>query len=333
MNLPITATKTLNQWFHDNPTFYDEMLLAGDIDEATIGSIHKWYGLRILCDDDNFDRFYERQLELALPRYNKLIRLENTEFDAMVNSYKERQVLDMGSEQGSETSEKTTGLTATENIERDKSTTERIIDDIANTKVRTPNITVEDEGSTSSTSNTDTESHTEGGTTSNGSNVNVSVSKQNPQSISYGQAAVGSIPNLNWEYPSAQSQSEGNNTGATTSDNDSTGSTDTTQSGTSGNTQTTTGTDTNVETGQNVKNKTGSEEDSESRTKGQNGTENNDLETLKTNTNTRREQLTGREGLTPQAALREAMSYVKTSSAFAWLKEQLEICFLSVYDI
>lgn len=333
MILPITATKNLNQWFHENPQFYDEMLTAGIIDEATISNIHKWYGLRTLCDDEHFSIFYERQLELVLPRYNKLIRLENTEFDAMVNSYRERQVLDMGSEQGSENSEKTLNITANESIDRERSDTEVTTDDISNTKVRTPNLTVADDGSTSNTSNTENETHADGGTTSNGSNTNKSVAKQNPQSISYQGAAVGSIPHLDWQFPSSQSQTEGENTGATTSENDTTGSTDTTQSGTSENTQTTTGTDTNTENGQNTRNKIGSSTDSEDRVKGQRNAENGEIETLKTTTGTKREQWTGRENLTPQNALTEAMRYVKTSSAFAWLKEQLDVCFLSIYDI
>lgn len=333
MNLPITATKTLNQWFHDNPTFYDEMLLAGDIDEATIGSIHKWYGLRILCDDNNFNRYYERQLELILPRYNKLIRLENTEFDAMVNSYRERQVLDMGSEQGSETSERNNDLTATENIDRDRTHNNRVVDDTSSTSVRTPDLLVEEEGHNSSTSNSDTDSHSEGSSTSNGTNMGRNVAKQNPQSISYNQAPVGAIPNLNWEYPSTQSQSDGSNTGSTTTENDTDGSTDTTQSGTSDSSQTTTGTDTNVTNGQTVRNENGAVNENEERTKGQNITENGEKETLKTTTGTKREQWTGRDGLTPQDALEKAMRYVKMSSAFSWLKEQLEICFLSCYDI
>lgn len=333
MILPITATKNLNQWFHDNPQFYDEMLTAGIIDEATISNIHKWYGLRTLCDDEHFSIFYERQLELVLPRYNKLIRLENTEFDAMVNSYRERQVLDMGSEQGSENSEKINNTTDNEMREVNSSDTDRSVTDSNSTAVRTPDLTVASDSSNTSTSNADTENHSEGGTTGSGSNTSRSVAKQNPQSISYQGAAVGSIPNLDWQFPSAQNQSDGTSESATTSENDSTGSTDTTQTGTSSDTQTTTGTDTNVNNGQTITNSNGSTEKTEEITRGKRASENGEIETLKTTTGTKREQWTGRENLTPQNALTEAMRYVKTSSAFAWLKEQLDVCFLSIYDI
>lgn len=296
---------TYSEFLSDNPTFWNDRLSNGDIDAATVASIEKWFRNRVVCDDFKFDNFFDRQLDLVLPRYNKLIRLENTEFDALVSIYRERQVTDTGSESGTENN------SISKEGENSKSGTV--------TTVRTPNLRVEDSGTTSSSSSTDTTSHSEGGTTSSGETGNSSVSKQNPQSISYGTAVAGEIPALDWSYPSSQQQSKGTNSGGTTSENDGTGSSDTTQSGTSGNVQTTTGTDTTEQTSAD----SGTISNTETSEKG----------TSITTSNLKREIFTGRDNLTPQDALREAMSYVKQSSAFAWLKDSLEICFLSVYDI
>lgn len=41
---------------------------------------------------------------------------------------------------------------------------------------------------------------------------------------------------------------------------------------------------------------------------------------------------TGRDGLTPQEALKQAMEYVKKSDAFDWLRVELEECFIMVYN-
>lgn len=336
---------TYSEFMLDNPTFWDERLNDGDIDEATVNSIFKWFKHRIVCDDFRFDDYFDRQLDLVLPRYNKLVRLENTEFDALVNIYRERQVTDTGSETGSESN----------SIEKDntvsrsgKTTTVRTPDledetvrtpDLTEHGVRTPELTVEDEGETSSAGHTDNTSHTDGTTNSNNTNDVSSVSKQNPQSISYGSSVAGEIPALDWSYPSSQQQSHSESTGGGSNSSDGTGSSDSTQGGTNHNTQTTTGTDTNTTTTTGTDTSTttrkGTEQTIQDIVDGTTtrGSDVGSKDTSLTKSNLKREIFTGRDSLTPQDALREAMAYVKQSSAFAWLKEQLEVCFLSVYDI
>ena len=336
---------TYSEFMVDNPTFWDERLSDGDIDEATVASIGKWFKYRIVCDDFRFDDFFDRQLDLVLPRYNKLIRLENTEFDALVNIYRERQVTDTGSESGTESNSiekegivSRSGQTTTVRTPDLEDETVRT-PNLTEQGVRTPNLTVTENGETSSSSNTDTTSHNEGETTSTGTNDTSSVSKQNPQSISYGASVAGQVPALDWSYPSSQQQTHGTNSGGGTSESDGTGSTDTSQSGTSENTQTTTGTDTNVNTttgtDTSTTTRTGTEQTVQNVADGTTttGSETGSKDSSLTKSNLKREIFTGRDSLTPQDALREAMSYVKQSSAFAWLKEQLEVCFLSVYDI
>lgn len=305
MQVPITAQITYEEFMIDSPTFFDEMLEDGLIDEATVGSLAKWFNKRIVCDDFNFDVFYERQLELTLPRYNKLIRLENTEFDALVNTYRERQVVGDGSEissgEASRSTSETDALTRGETV------------------TRTPNLTTVTEGETSGTSNSTTSS--EGSTSSQSTTESgtKSVSKAAPQSISYPQTPTDHVPSLDWQYPSAQSQSENESESSSSGTSSNEGSSSSSETGESETTQRETGTETTVKAGTDSRVKSGSESE--------------ETGNSKTTSDLIREQWTGREDLTPQEALKTAMAYVKTSSAFSWLKEQLEVCFLSVYDI
>jgi hypothetical protein len=369
------------------------MLTANLIDEATIGLIHKFFGLRVICDDVNFSRFYERQLDLVLPRYNKLLRFENTEFDALVNEYRERQLVGNASENSKESSDiektdaetridaitrvRTPNLTdtdiSTETGEYDKNGTrtpdltdsDTVSETTSNGRdiTRTPDITVEEnsENVSSSSSSSDSTSSSDGTTAS--TNNNVSVAKQNPQSISYQGTAVGSVPDLDWQYPSSQqqghSESESTSSNSSTSDNDTSttgrneGQTSQTTTGTEHTveeadgeksqtgTHTHTGTETNDEDGTDSRSRsathteTGAETTTENRTGNKNvtGLQSGEIERSKVNNSTARERWTGRTDLTPQQALTTAMAYIKQSSAFVWLKEELEICFLSCYDI
>lgn len=377
--MPITAEITYNQFLIDNPTFFDEKLEDGLIDEATVASIAKWFGKRIVCDDFNFDVFFDRQLDLVLPRYNKLIRLENTEFDAMVNAYRERQIVGTGSETQDNSIDKVTNKTDT----LDKGTTEQrtlnLTEDIDETKTRTPDLTVQDtknlteakdETTTRTPDLTDNEIYNnvhsqtdynsynlDTGKVDELSNSDTSgVAKQNPQSISYQGAAVGEVPALDWQYPSSQTQGTGETHTVTDYQDRMSkhlGTDETTKDGSTTRTHTgeeetvvdgskvTTGTDTTTTTGEDetildhTKHNTGTDtkvtSGSDERTIA--GTEGITEDKSKTTSDTIREQWTGRDNLTPQEALKSAMNYVKTSSAFAWLKDQLEVCFLTVYDI
>lgn len=352
MLTPITAQITYNQFLIDNPTFWDDRIEAGDIDEASVAYIQKWFGRRIVCDDFNFDIFFDRQLDLVLPRYNKLIRLENTEFDAMVNAYRERQITGTGSETTTGSADKTKTGTVDEDITKSKTETPNLTETETGSKnvdkehedTRTPNLVDEQKG-TEINRTLGAVDNTKGGKIiTDGSSDTAGVGKTNPQSISYQGAAVGSVPNLDWQYPSTQTQTEGTNHTEEsynnyverteyddyeteksfngrqtehkgTETNEGTASEDTTTSRTKSNT----GTKTTAET--------------EARDVDTSETESTDTEGTKSTSDLIREIWTGRDQLTPQEALKSAMNYVKTSSAFAWLKDQLEVCFLSVYDI
>lgn len=336
---------TYSEFMLDNPTFWDERISDGDIDEATVNSIFKWFKHRIVCDDFRFDDYFDRQLDLVLPRYNKLIRLENTEFDALVNVYRERQVTDTGSDGGHITDTLTKGTktvhnssdTTTRTPELDTTTTRE--PDLTVTNTRLPNLTVENKNVTNSKNTTQGHSNSHGFNETNGHNGTKAVSKQNPQSISYGSSVAGEIPDLDWSYPSSQQQNYSDNFSHTNNESHSGSSTTSEVHGGSTDNQTTKGSDKNTQVTNGEDVTTVEERGTDTTVKVVNegtshtGSDVNVKEINTSSSNLKREIFTGRDNLTPQDALREAMSYVKQSSAFAWLKEQLEVCFLSVYDI
>ncbi len=127
--------------------------------------------------------------------------------------------------------------------------------------------------------------------------------------LSYGSAGLPS--NLNWNTASGQEENKTGN-----SDN---------SSGTSATDTTVTNNLSDAHTGNNVVAGTtgNSEEGSDSKASSNSGTDNTETMYISA----------GRDGLTPQEALLKAMEYIRQSRAFDWLKDELETCFISVYDI
>ena len=153
----------------------------------------------------------------------------------------------------------------------------------------------------------------------------------NPQSIEYSGTTAGSLPSLDWQYMSNQAQEEGegteHQTGTVTNQGTNTGTVQT--AGTN------TGTDTNVKDNDKTEDKekhtTGTDTHALS---GADETSGNSTEaTSGTDTHTDRERHTGRTGILPQEALKKAKAYIEKSRAFDWLKDELEPCFISIYDI
>ena len=331
--IPITATMTFSEWTTDNPHFYDDRLDLGIIDEATIASIEDWFCFRTLCDDNKFNVFFGRQLDLVLPRYNKLVRLENADFDALVNTYRERQVTGTGSEGETNSKEKTGSKTDEYEIDESKVRTADLTVTTDETKLRTPNLSSQETRNLTDVSATQGETVTDGTVGVTEHTDGRALNKQNPQSISYASASAGDIPSLDWKYPSTQTQSDGDST--STTDDDTTVTRDDTT------TTTRTGTDTTVQTGTDTVDTDGTKATTGTDTIATTGDDTRTIATseaeegekTKTTSDLIREIWTGRDNLTPQEALKSAMAYVRTSSAFAWLKEQLEVCFLSVYDV
>ena len=348
MMLTVNSSKTFDEILEEKPDLYND--IAGytwssdenkwvntGVSNVTKALIEDWFGMRKVCDDDNFERFFKRKMNITALRYAQLSRIELSAFDPLVTDYVEREVLAENSKTTAGSIDKTASGTTSGTTGRETT--------------RTPNLTeVIDRDTTGSHSTTDggtdTREHTgnraseQGGTditsrTKSNNSEDVKVQKQAPMSIDYAEATAGQIPNLKWGSMTAQAQSKttGSETGSESvqhglTENGSDSSTDATRYGKTEQ-GTTSGTDdqTRTQTGNEKTVVSGTSSGTTSQTEGveSSGTESGSGKT--------HEIETGRHGLTPQEAFRTAVSYLKTSSAFEWLSKELDECFMSVYDI
>lgn len=138
-----------------------------------------------------------------------------------------------------------------------------------------------------------------------------SLVRSYPASTVYANAGAGMPANFNWQTASDQEENkiDGTRSGSRTGTNDTTV-TNNLSDGRNGTESETVSNDTTV---------------SGSGTKSVTNTESATGET--------RYISSGRDGLTPQEALKTAMEYVKRSDAFDWLRLELEECFEMVYEV
>lgn len=348
MMLTVNSSKTFDEILVEKPNLYtgvagytwstaENKWVNTGVSNITKALIEEWFGLRNVCDDDNFERFFKRKMNITALRYAQLSRIELSVFDPLVADYVERETLASNSKTSAGTIDKTESGTTSGTK--------------GSTTTRTPNLTeVIDRDTTGTHSKTDGGSDVrehegeraseQGGTdttSKTGSNTaeGVSVQKNAPMSIDYAGATAGQIPSLNWGSMTAQAQNK--NTGSDTSsesvqhgltEEGSDSSTDTTRYGKTEQ-GSTSGTDdqTRTQTGTETTTYSGTTSGTTSKTEGveSSGTETGSGET--------HEIQTGRNGLTPQEAFSSAVAYLKTSSAFEWLKKELEECFMAIYDI
>lgn len=329
--LEVNSSKKYDEWIGENAQFFSNLENDYDVtvDPSTQDLIELFFGNRYICDDDNFDRFFKRTLINTWDRYVDLLRIEKTEIDPLVADYFENQLVHTGEMTGSKqgtTSGKTeygktdtlthnTTVTEDNTIATDEKDTRTL--NLANNNTRTDNL---------ANSNTRTDNLT---TTTDSKQAGANA--VNPQSIEYSGTTAGSLPSLDWQYMSNQEQSEGEGTEHQTGTVQNSG----TQTGTVQDAGTHTGTDTNVKdkdvdedkskhtTGTEAHALTGTDKTSGNSTEATSGTD----------THTDRERHTGRTGILPQEALRKAKAYIQKSRAFDWLKDELEPCFISIYDI
>lgn len=314
--LTVNSSKTFDEILVEQPHLYDD--IAGytwdndtnqwvntGVSEVTKAQIEDWFGLRKVCDDEKFARFFARKMNLTAMRYAQQLRLELTTFDPLVAEYMEREILNNHSKSIAGSSEEVTSGSATHKT--------------SNSEVRTPDLTEVIDRDTSASRSSEEGGQDEVNKSGSSSGESVNVQKNAPMSIEYAGATAGQIPNLNWGSMTAQAQAK--NSGEDSSDETTTyGKTEQgSESGTEDQTKHETGTETRVLTGSVEDGSAGSKTGSSSSAESGSGQE--------------REIYTGRHGMTPQAALKSAISYIKTVSSFDWLREELEECFLSIYDI
>lgn len=337
----MNATQTFQEYSRNNPNLYDGISgyswseaegrwVETPVSESTKETIMDWFGYRTVCNDDKFGTFFSRKMNLCALRYAQLLRIEMSVFDPLVSDYMERESLENISK------------AIVGNDKSTKSGTDSV--NGTNTNTRTPDITTTENGSNThsgedsrnSNNTTDTDDSRTSTDTTKHTGTNESIAKQMnknaPQSISYPTAMMdGNLPILNWQYATTQGQADnkGSESSNDTVDHTESGRSATAFDGSEN------GTNSSKDNSTMNRHETGTESNVnvEDRSVTRNETsENNNNVNEDTDAN-RREIHSGRSGITPQDALKQAAQYLKRSSAFEWLRDELEVCFLSVYDI
>lgn len=362
--MSMIPTKTFKQYLVENPSLYDGI----EIDDSTKQALFDWFELRFVCDDVYFSKYFRRNLQLNLKRYNEVLRLETAKYDWFVYNYNEK-LINFESTENNATdrnlksndtqtetlnSTRTPNLTETNGGERiitrspNLETTEEYTDTKEDTgtiktqldKTNTFNGKIEDSGTTNSTVNATTSSN------NNSKGLNSSL----PNSISFTGSSEGTFPNFDWKTASAMNESKGND--SSSSESTSTGSTSTTTNTNNNTTDTGTTTQTNnlnVEnSGSKTISQTGNEKEilEDSFTKSYTGNEKTMGNNEKINNSERTENIndnrniatetkdieTGRNGKSPANVIYETVKVIYSTSSFEWLKEKLEVCFWQQID-
>lgn len=340
MRLNVEATMTFREYINDNPDVYDNIVSyrwntasnqweSYPVPETTKSIIMDWFQYRTVCDDEKFGTFFARKMNICALRFANLMRIEMSSFDPLVSEYTEMELNEIqnrtssGTEKSNRTGNDTTSGENTSVRTPDLKYNDTNVDTTKDNTSRTSEITgrINDEGNsvTNDTRNTSVESK------------EAAMQKNAPQSISYMGASAGKIPDLDWQYATGQNQTEND------SNENMTDRVEVDDTRTSNNNQNTTETGSNSGEKNFTSNRSETGTDSSSGTSSSKTERTENAENSKVNTENadgrKREIRTGRGGLTPQEAFRTAVTYLKSSSAFEWLKSELEECFLSIYDV
>lgn len=319
-------------------------------------TIDDWFWSREVCDDDYFNRFFNRVLENSLGRYNQLLRIQPdiSQYDWLVQNYKEAERLTTASGTSSKsntvsretdsTDTGTNGNTRTLNT-RDVTDRDGTADDIHGgtlTKETTYGRTSTNSGTLKNAGDrTESGSITDSGTNSSTSDQK-SLGKNSPQSISY--SGSGMPGTLDWSYPGSQGEnattSSGTDSNTRTFNNHKTED-DFTQTDTRANALG--GKDTVLDTDARTLRRTttddidvahtGTIQDAGTTSVRKTGTDSTESEETATSGNSGTDRLieTGRN-VDIATLLNNAKQFIITTSAWTWLREQLEVCFLGIYE-
>lgn len=310
----------------------------GDIiPESLQTTINEWYDSRHVCDNDNFVRFFQRVLRRDYHRYNELLRIEagakydtKAGYDWLVTSYLERELKVDGTshEASGNTTTYTPGVRVT--VQDDGET------DYGNTSTLTHGL--KSQTTYGRRDVLQTESTSDEGSVSSGNNS--AVSKDLPASNigTYSPSTNSTVEldnsdiditlgrNASFDselsYPSAVSKADSNTIGHTIRKSD------------GENSNQASGTDSTQNSGNDVTAKTGKDETSRTTITSKTGEDVTGVEGSSdlTDSKTTHEIYTGRGGA-PAELLEKAKAYIETTSAWEWFSEQLEPCFMGVYDI
>lgn len=332
-------------------------------------TINEWFDLRNVCSDENFTVFFQRVLKRDYLRYTQLLRVEPgvAQYDWLVQNYRERK-LDL-SRSDSRTIEFTKGGTVQNSVEKEGSSsmTDNTSEQTSGTSGNTRTFDTEDTTSQTSsgtrtidrdtvrgdqTTDTVADSGTSTGTSSSSDVTDhAGLQKAAPMSVEYTTLVGGvtqQLPPLSWASATSQEQ---DGTTATSSSSDSTTSNsssqragtldstvaDDTSEATSGTLSGTLNKDgTITDAGTTSGTKTGNGSHTGSTTEQETGTTTYNTEDSTSDSSegasTSKEISTGRVS-DPAEILQKAVAFIEATNAFEWLKNQLEPCFIGVYDI
>lgn len=363
----MVETKTFNEILAEGYE-YPEI-----IPSSLKATISEWYGLRHVVDNDNFKRFFDRILKRDYHRYNELLRIEAgagemdpTAYDWLISSYMEREAATDNERTRKETghdhnhgfkngrftpdTEKMSIVTGEDIFGKEETINHGLItqnsgQDVSTTTYGRRNRTVEETRENSASS-----SDAEATATAKATPASILVDRYDAGED--GEAYATSSSNMisvekghtdvwNDELKSPTSISQNlshalNQSGvARDVDNDSQMSGNDTTTTTNGLRISTSGSDTTQQGGKNEMKRSTREVIS-----GQNVTHDtfeNDhslsSDETEKGSNIQREIYTGRTGLTIAEAMEKAKAYITTTSAWEWFRNQLEPCFMAVYDI
>lgn len=313
------------------------------------GPISDWFYSRYLCteDEDKFQRFFKRELNLAENRFLKLYDVQMQEINPLLTRQFKETVAgtskNTGNEQTTGNDTYSGGVTTTkdETLARsgdtsrttsggDTSTTTNNLTEQTNSQGTSTNTETRDTQDTTTYNTTDT-------TTTDGYGRN--LFSDTPQS-NINASTTGNPDNITWEYATNLTDNIQNSTvtdkmtgdnevagtGTIKNDGSSTGQNTTTNSGT---VTTETELNTTETTDVNLNDKTtGTTTVTDTRKKDSTGsvtrTDNNESNTSRT---------VEEQGDSAQNLFREYYSFLLDSNAWEWLLDRIDRCFLSTYEL
>lgn len=264
-------------------------------DEATISSLYTEF-LDRDPKDNNFALYIKQTEQKYYPQYNKLVRDESVQYDAMVTDYMERQIKhNMTASKSAKGSNSGSGTITAETSEQGEN---------GNTRTLNTENSVEGSGTNDNTEtrNLQTSQETQG------------INKTNPMQMKYSTSS-GIMPELDWDTADGQSQEKINGTDTGTVENN----------GRNSNKQKTADTGTITDSGTNTSTGKSTTKNDDTR-----NIENN--ETNEENSDDK-ERYTGRHGYSAPELLEKSRQFILLTTAFQWYVSKFEKCFVWSVEI
>lgn len=307
------------------------------VPESLQETINEWYDSRHVCDNDNFVRFFQRILKRDYHRYNELLRIEagakydtRAGYDWLVGSYLEREVKVDGETKESKTLDvtyKPEVLTTTDTISHidfgSKSEMEHGLqmETTYGRKDETSGSSLTDSGTAASENGTSAQKATP-------ASVVTTYTDSRQSDVSFDGSEVSVSLGVNGSYdaelnsPTAIAKTDSNSASRSIANSD------------TSSTNEASGKDTVKNSGVDSTEKSGRDTTTSSTTQRKSGedTTSHVTDGEATSATTTHEIYTGRSS-TPAEILVKARDYIESTSAWEWLRVQLEPCFMGVYDI